>query len=107
MQAYSNPKRANDPYALPDLEVWRDAIAEYTCRCGVYDIPAEYAAEALCPSCERSGGTIAETARKAWWYWFCFPGCMPEGDVCGPFASKADALADAREGFDDGDDDGE
>lgn len=32
-----------------------------------------------------------------WYYWYCFPGCLPDSDPIGPFDSEADALADARE----------
>ena len=33
----------------------------------------------------------------AGWYWHpCFPGCMPNGESVGPFATESDALADAR-----------
>jgi hypothetical protein len=28
-------------------------------------------------------------------YWFCFPGCIPEGEPMGPFATHADAFEDA------------
>ena len=31
------------------------------------------------------------------WYWFaCFPGCMPDGDPSGPFETEALAMADAE-----------
>lgn len=31
------------------------------------------------------------------WYWHaCFPGCLPDGEPCGPFDSEAEALADAE-----------
>lgn len=32
------------------------------------------------------------------WYWHaCFPGCMPDGDASGPFASSRQAMYDADE----------
>lgn len=32
------------------------------------------------------------------WYWHaCFPGCMPDGDPVGPFASSRAAMYDADE----------
>lgn len=35
-------------------------------------------------------------AEKAGWYWHaCFPGCIPDGDPSGPFASSREARADA------------
>ena len=32
-----------------------------------------------------------------WYWWACFPGCMPDGDPMGPFATEAEAIADAQE----------
>lgn len=71
-QAYSNPKRESDPYALPDVEVFHSN-----------DYPPEDGAEAL---------------EEGWYWWSCFPGCLPDGEPNGPFATEAEALADAREG---------
>ena len=32
------------------------------------------------------------------WYWqACFPGCLPDSDPVGPFASEEEAIANARE----------
>ena len=76
-QAYSDPKRASEPYALPDVEVF-------------------YAT-----------GNVANTPQQAdagdfpdagWYWWSCFPGCMPDSAPCGPFASEVEALADAQDG---------
>lgn len=31
------------------------------------------------------------------WYWrACWPGCLPDGDECGPFDSYEQAIMDAR-----------
>lgn len=101
MQSYSDPERENDDYALPDIEVWQDRVSEVTCKCGVYDVPFDTAhAEgvAYCPSCEREAESVTDTDREAWWWWSCFPGCLPDGDPVGPFETEAEALADAREG---------
>jgi len=69
-QHYSDPARETDPHALPDTEVFHSD---------------EYPAE------------DGETALESGWYWWpCFPGCLPDGDACGPFATEAEALADAR-----------
>lgn len=34
--------------------------------------------------------------RAGWYWWACFPGCLPDGDPSGPFDSEADAIADAQ-----------
>jgi hypothetical protein len=33
-----------------------------------------------------------------WYWWACHPGCLPDGDVEGPFASKEEAIFNALEG---------
>ena len=30
-----------------------------------------------------------------WYWWACFPGCMPDSDPCGPFATSTQAMNDA------------
>ena len=37
--------------------------------------------------------------RVGWYYWQCFPGCLPEGDAMGPHPSALRAL---REAYDNG-----
>lgn len=32
-----------------------------------------------------------------WYWWACFPGCMPDGEPMGPFADSRQALQDADE----------
>lgn len=85
-RAYSNPKRASDPHALPDVEVFflsaRQAVglAMHT-------------------------GDDPESAEAGWYWWACFPGCLPDGEPSGPYATEAEALADAQSGADDSDED--
>lgn len=74
---YSDPKRASDPHALPNVEV--------------FYVPAE-----------ESGTTEENEAREPGWYFaFGFPGCLHDGEPEGPYTSEAGALAAAREGLDD------
>lgn len=111
-QTYSNPKQESDPYALPDLEVWRSEVYRYDCHaCGSVSEQDEEQATAdpdgaTCPACERQGpgeGTLVRTGRKGWYWWSCFPGCLPASDPHGPFDTEDEALTDAREGVEDGD----
>ena len=81
-QEYSNPKRAKDAYSLPDIEV--------------FHLTAQEAAVALAGE---EGGT-----EGGWFWWPCFPGCIPDGPAIGPFKTRAEAIADAREGTEDDDD---
>lgn len=73
-QVYSNPKRENDPYSLPDVEVF-------------YLDAAKAADESYDPYNPPVSG---------FYYWACFPGCLPRGDPIGPFDTEADAIADAQ-----------
>lgn len=75
MQAYSDPKRADDPHALPDVEVF------YLDRNAMWTV---------------TGDALADDSEPGWYWWFCFPGCLPDGDPVGPFDTEADALADAQ-----------
>lgn len=34
---------------------------------------------------------------SGWYWWACFPGCMPDGDPSGPFDTSTDAYNDAQE----------
>lgn len=69
-QAYSDPKRINDPWALPDIEVFYSGT--------------------------RPGNMDSDDTDAGWYWWTCFPGCLPEGDAVGPFKTEAEALEDAQ-----------
>ena len=108
MQAYSDPKRANDPMALPDVEVfYRDGSEIFKCeryghcsQCGKQANADGYGSEdCLCYKCAK------EMYGKGWYWWTCFPGCMPDSCAFGPFATRQEALADAQQDADNDDDD--
>lgn len=69
MQAYSDPSRSDDPHALPDVEVFY--VKEPFAFDGMKD--------------------------PGWYWWLCFPGCLPDSDPVGPFETEAEALADAQD----------
>ena len=93
MQFYTDPARADDTYALPDAEVFHvDAI----------DLEDEDTCFADLVAGKVEDGYDRDEAIHdliGFYWWCCFPGCMPEGDPMGPFATQEDAIADAREGF--------
>lgn len=35
--------------------------------------------------------------QAGWYYWTCYPGCLPDSEPSGPFYRREDALAKARE----------
>jgi hypothetical protein len=65
----SNPKRASDPHALPDVEYWHAQSGDFC----VGD---------------------AEPNQTGWYWQACFPGCLPDSEPVGPFATKAECVAD-------------
>jgi hypothetical protein len=34
-----------------------------------------------------------------WYWWFCQPGCLPDCEPQGPYATEQEALAEATEGL--------
>jgi len=99
-QHYSNPERESDKYSLPDVETFKANYAY--CQCGSLVFFDHYTSEdgQLVAECPEAGPQCSEKAvpltKTGWFYWFCFPGCMPESDPMGPFETEADALRDAR-----------
>jgi hypothetical protein len=60
---FSDPERASDPQALPDVEIFYGPD---------YDM------------------------EKGYYYWYCFPGCLPDSEPYGPFETYQEALEDVR-----------
>lgn len=85
---YSDPRRASEPGALPDVEVWEHH---------------HIGPNALFPV-EHCEPTVAvpddeDKCRGRGWYWHsCFPGCLPDGEPNGPFDTEAEAVEDAQQG---------
>ncbi len=102
MQAYSDPSREQDPHSLPDIEIFELTASEAV----EMDEDLMFEGMKLFPlanmnSREREkliDWAVEESGSVGGWYWqACFPGCLPDGPPMGPFASRADALRDARE----------
>ena len=36
---------------------------------------------------------------SGWYWWACFPGCLPDSDPIGPFETEQAAIDDAQENF--------
>lgn len=90
MQTYSNPVRASDPHALPDVEVWHHEHAKRELCC--LNAGHKAALYGECPTDEE--GNCMGTG---WYYEFCLPGCLPDSDYpTGPFATREEAIADAQ-----------
>ncbi len=70
MQAYSSPEREDDEHALPDIEVFFNDGTLYDQEDDAFE--------------------------TGWYWWSCFPGCLPDGEPSGPYKTEAEALADAQ-----------
>ena len=64
---YSDPRRANDPRTLPDVEVFY----------------------------HQAGPDIGYDLPSGWYWWACLPGCLPDSDPAGPFDTEEEARCDA------------
>lgn len=82
-QSYSDPKRASDLHALPDVEVFHWDGEQGTA-------PTTEPDEYLVWDCDKN------EPMPGWYWWPCFPGCLPDSEPSGPFASYKEALADAQ-----------
>ena len=87
-QHYSDPERESDPHALPDVEIFYRTETEIANDARL-NAGSAYADN---PWCDGDG----EPLGAGWFYWYCFPGCLPDSDPIGPFGSEAEALADAQ-----------
>jgi hypothetical protein len=83
-QAYSDPTRESDPHALPDIEVFYVTDPSTSSSAAYNRENADHGDEF----------TIYDAG---WYWWSCFPGCIPDGDPSGPYATEAEALADAQD----------
>lgn len=92
-QFYSDEHRETEPHALPDCEtffrergeVWFSGSGE---EYSAEDVSLLDAADGIYTPCE-----------EGWYYWACFPGCLPDGDARGPFYTEQEAIDDAREQY--------
>ncbi len=72
MQFYIDPSRESDPYALPNAETFYVSAKD-----------------------ARKPDQLS-TLEPGWYWWACFPGCLPDGEPSGPFDTEEEAIADAR-----------
>jgi hypothetical protein len=96
-QHYSDPSRENEPYALPDVETFeaRHGDCPFCTSTVVEDGCGQFHCE-NCADGRKAQGVVPEDITLGWFYWSCFPGCLPNSDPVGPFDTEAEALADAQ-----------
>ena len=103
-QHYSDESRADDKWSLPDVEVFEMTAREIAERDD--DLIYEYMKRhefRLASMNSRTRDAMFDTMieeqgiKGGWGYWYCFPGCMPDSDIFGPFATRAEAIEDMQE----------
>jgi hypothetical protein len=82
---HSDPERESDSYSLPDVEVFYAEAGEWT-----LDENGE------CDDLDEDDEGVQEN-EAGWYYWYCFPGCLPEGDAQGPYATEEEAVQAMRD----------
>jgi hypothetical protein len=78
-QVYSDPTRENDKYSLPDIEVFY-----------VSKLEAAYNQE------NSDHGNEFTIYESGWYWWSCFPGCLPDSEAIGPFNTEKEAIKDSQ-----------
>lgn len=103
-QEYSNPERESEPTALPDIEVFQ--LTAHEAAAQDEDLVWEYSKkhefrlchmnskvrEAMLDAIVENEGIIG-----GYFWWSCFPGCLPDGPAMGPFKTYKEALKDAQD----------
>jgi hypothetical protein len=99
-QHYSNPKRASEPHALPDVETFMGWSADCpSCDGTLYDFSEAGETDVICSECGYVDNAEPPLQYVLGWYWqACFPGCLPDGEPNGPFDTEQEAIADAQSG---------
>jgi len=101
-QVYFDPERETEAHSLPDCETFYMTAEE------AVELDEDLMYEALkehplatMNSRERQKAidwAVNESGATGGWYWqACFPGCLPDGPPMGPFATEAEAIADAQD----------
>lgn len=97
-QHYSDPARETETFALPDVETFQARYGDCPfCTSTVID---DSSGQFHCNECRdghKGQGIVPDEIKTGWFYWFCFPGCLPDSEPMGPYETEAEALADAQE----------
>ena len=104
MQFYSDPSRENEKWSLPDCQAFQltaEEVAE-TMEDEIYNLMKrkEFRLASMSPRVrEKMIETLIEEngVKGGWFYFYCFPGCLPEGDPVGPFATCDEAIKACQE----------
>lgn len=84
---HGDPRLAAELNALPNVEVFHMSAAELA------ELPAGSAF-----SDPYDPAQLAEDTGPGWYWWACMPGCLPDSEPFGPFATEQEAIDDAQSG---------
>ncbi len=103
-QHYSDPSRESDPYALPNVEVFELTAAEVaaTQEDLIYEYMKRHEFRLACMNSRVREAMLnamveEEGITGGWFYWFCFPGCMPDSEAIGPYDTRQEAVEAAQD----------
>lgn len=88
-QFYFDPARESELHALPNAETFYAEDLVFCDHCGEY---LGATSQETCWLC----GAILPIPEKGWYYWACFPGCLPDSDPVGPFETEEEAISEAQ-----------
>ena len=84
---YSDPSRSDEKFALPDVEVFYITASDF-----INADESSWMYERMTDDRDVDADSLA-----GWYWWSCFPGCLPDSDPFGPFETEEDAIAAAQE----------
>ena len=71
---------------------------EWSAKEGMYEWPDGGSFEVFWNDGDLEGESLDDPPAIGWYWWPCFPGCLPDGEACGPFNSSTAAWKNARYG---------
>ena len=83
MRFYTEPAKKSDTYSLPNCEVFYSDKSDHTSDTVFWNEDDQ------------------EPYESGYYYWFCFPGCLPDSSPFGPFKTEREAITAAREDWSD------
>lgn len=94
MRYYSDPRKHSDPHSLPDVEVFDSDYTSADCpHCDATFLSLDCdTGDVKCEDCRGSFTLESSELKHGWFWWYCLPGCMPEGEPRGPFEDKSEAM---------------
>lgn len=90
-----------DYVGFGSFEVFEAPLSIVTCdKCGdsatPLAMPGDEIFDGICPECMEENCKLTRTGIMKFWWWTCYPNCLPEDDPRGPFDTCEAAIRNAR-----------